>query len=97
MIGVYKIVNKINGKYYVGSSNDIKCRWSGHKNKLNNNVHENSHLQRSWNKYGSNNFDFIIVEETLNDKLSEQHYLDIAKNERKNCYNTSFIVGILQN
>jgi len=25
--GIYKIVNKVNGKYYVGSSNDIERRW----------------------------------------------------------------------
>ena len=27
-IGVYRIVNKVNDKYYVGSSEDIDRRWS---------------------------------------------------------------------
>jgi group I intron endonuclease len=91
--GIYKIINKVNGKYYVGSSNDIRCRWSGHKKQLKRNNHNNPHLQFSWNKYGPDNFEFVIVEETPEDKLVEQHYLDIAKNEKEKCYNTSFIVG----
>lgn len=27
--GIYKITNKINNKPYIGSSNNIKRRWSG--------------------------------------------------------------------
>ena len=60
--GVYKIVNRVNGKYYVGSSNHILKRWTRHKNDLDNNKHRNIHLQRAWNKYGENNFHFCIVE-----------------------------------
>lgn len=37
--GIYKIINKINGKYYVGSSKDIVTpnigRWYMHKYELN--------------------------------------------------------------
>ena len=36
--GIYKIINKVNGKYYVGSSNDILGaggRWKEHINGLN--------------------------------------------------------------
>ena len=29
--GVYKITNKINGKFYIGSSINIKRRWESHK------------------------------------------------------------------
>src|SRR3989304_1436717 len=61
--GIYKIINKTNGKYYVGSSNDIIGRWFTHKSQLNRNNHCNPHLQRAWNKYGKDNFEFIIVEE----------------------------------
>lgn len=46
--GVYKIVNRVNGKYYVGSSNHILKRWTRHKNDLDNNKHRNIHLQRGW-------------------------------------------------
>src|SRR5574343_389768 len=63
--GIYKIVNKVNGKHYVGSSNDIICRWKGHLNNLEKSKHDNKYLQYSYNKYGRDNFDFIIIEKCL--------------------------------
>ena len=64
--GIYKIINKINGKYYVGSSVNIKDypnnRWSRHIADLNANRHHNDYLQRAWNKYGQDAFEFIIIE-----------------------------------
>ena len=30
MYGVYQIVNKVNGKMYFGSSNDVYRRWREH-------------------------------------------------------------------
>lgn len=91
--GIYKIVNKVNGKYYVGYSKNIYIRWRNHKLYLNKGNHKNTHLQNSWNKYGSNNFDFILLENIPENILSEteQKYLNIAKNEKEKCYNKSFI------
>jgi group I intron endonuclease len=62
--GIYKILNKINGKFYIGSSINIKTRWSKHKSLLRNNKHDNEHLQNAWNIYGEDNFEFIILYET---------------------------------
>ena len=91
--GIYKIVNKVNGKYYIGSSNNIHQRWNQHKSSSNNNCHKNSHFQSSWNKYGKDNFEFIIVEvcDVKDLLIIEQKYLDISKQEKKLCYNSSFI------
>ena len=61
--GVYKITNIVNGKFYIGSSNDIKARWRQHKDKLRVNKHGNTYLQNAWNKYGEENFLFEVVEE----------------------------------
>jgi group I intron endonuclease len=93
--GIYKIINKINGKYYVGSSKNIHKRWLYHKEDLKNNKHHSQHLQRSWNKYGFINFDFVIVEEILKENLqiTEQKYLNVAKQEKEMSYNGTFIVG----
>lgn len=95
--GIYKIINKINGKYYVGSSNNIlgkKGRWYKHKNSLDKNKHPNDYLQNSWNKHGENNFEFLIIEEIESTKQKllkiEQKYLSIAKNEQDKCYNLNF-------
>lgn len=39
--GIYRIQNKQNGKFYLGSSCDIQRRWrDGHVNKLRKNQHE---------------------------------------------------------
>lgn len=94
--GIYKIINKKNGKFYVGSSRDVRGRWHVHKYLLINNKHHSIHLQRAWKKYGKNNFEFILVKECSEEDLLslEQTYLDIAKNNDKKCYNVLFeVVG----
>lgn len=55
---LYKIENKVNGKQYVGITNNIKRRWREHKNDLKNKKHCNIKLQNSWDKYGEENFVF---------------------------------------
>lgn len=56
--GVYEIVNTTNGKSYVGSSINMKKRWSEHRCGLRNNTHHAMVLQRAWNKYGEGAFVF---------------------------------------
>lgn len=79
MIGIYKIENKVNGKVYVGQSVNIETRWKNHRCELNRGTHYNDYLQRSWNKYGADNFDFSVIEECeqceLNDK--EIYWIDL--------------------
>jgi group I intron endonuclease len=62
--GVYKITNLKNWKVYVGSSSKsgVRKRMKQHKDSLNKGYHENSHLQRAWNKYGVENFEFSVLE-----------------------------------
>lgn len=65
MIGIYSIKNKVNGKIYIGQSTDIIDRLRHHLSELRHNRHSNSYLQRSFNKYGEENFEFDVVEECL--------------------------------
>lgn len=91
--GIYKIVNKVDGKYYVGSSQNINRRWQKHKCQLKNNQHWNKHLQNVYNKYGIDNFDYTIIEivEDVKELLSiEQKYLNECKNNPDNNYMISF-------
>lgn len=62
LCGIYCIENTINNKKYIGLSRDIRRRWNEHKSDLRNGHHENIYLQREWNIYGEENFQFDIVE-----------------------------------
>lgn len=59
--GIYTIVNNVNGKVYVGSSILLASRWRTHVSDLGLNIHDNQHLQSSWNKYGPSVFVFEAV------------------------------------
>ncbi len=61
LIGIYKIINMIDNKVYIGQSTNIKNRYCSHKSDLKNNKHPNNHLQNAYNKYGKNNFKFEII------------------------------------
>lgn len=76
--GVYAIINKSNGKYYIGSSKDISKRFSCHKASLRGGYHDNPKLQNAWNKYGEEYFDFIILQLVDEDNLlqEEQKYIN---------------------
>lgn len=81
-IGIYRIINLVNQKYYLGSSKNIQARWKyEHLKLLRNNKHENIKLQRAWNKYGEINFKLEILEYCQENELrtKEQHYLNELK------------------
>lgn len=81
MIVIYKIINTINGKFYLGSTKSFSIRKADHIRELNENKHHCIRLQHAWNKYGENSFEFKIVEECGIDNLlkREQYYLDTLK------------------
>lgn len=86
IIGIYKIVNKINDKLYIGSAVSIYSRFAVHKRLLKNNNHFNNHLQSSWNLYGENNFCFEIVLECDKNTLeiNEEYYIKHYRSNDKN-------------
>ena len=61
--GIYKIINVINNKFYVGSAEDFTRRKRVHWWMLRRGNHANKHLQAAWLKYGEQAFMFVIVEE----------------------------------
>lgn len=83
--GIYKIINIINNKCYIGSAKNIVYRWRRHKQLLRKNVHHSILLQRAWNKHKSDNFRFEIVENTENLISREQYYLDLLHPEYNIC------------
>lgn len=90
--GIYKIVNKANGRYYIGSSKDIHRRWLQHQRELADRTHHNAHLINAWHKYGKDSFEVAVLEEVSIDKLYEveQRYLDICAANPSEAYNLNY-------
>lgn len=86
--GIYQIKNLVNGNIYVGSAVDFKDRWRKHRQDLDKNKHDNEHLQRAYNKYKDENFEFTILE-YVEDKTilikREQHYINTLNPEYNIC------------
>ena len=60
--GIYKIVNKINNKIYIGRSLNIEKRFREHKHAEKAKVPHPYPIARAINKYGIDNFEFMIIE-----------------------------------
>jgi group I intron endonuclease len=95
--GIYQIKNLVNGKVYIGSSVNIKARWSGHRSSLRKNTHHSAALQRAWNKYGADAFEFSILE-IVADKSKiferETHYVSFFNSANGiDGYNTLVVGG----
>lgn len=62
--GIYIIKNKVNNKVYIGKTKKFSRRFFEHTKALNKGdlQQENEHFINAWNKYGEENFEFIIYE-----------------------------------
>jgi group I intron endonuclease len=88
---IYKIINTVNGKFYVGSTTNTRERFRVHRNRLRNNKHHSPHLQAAWNKYGESMFVFHVIETIAEDQslqAAEDVWL-LAHVGKSYCYNTS--------
>lgn len=96
--GIYTIINRINGHEYIGSSVNIKERWRLHVIRLRNNNHHSIHLQRAWNKYGEENFDFVILIKCKPEYLleNEQNYFEKEFPEYNICLIAGSSLGIIR-
>jgi len=89
---IYKIINLVNDKFYVGSTNNKKVRFRQHRKLLRGNRHHCKHLQAAWNKYGEDKFDFRVIEEVstgislqeVEDKYLQEHV------GKPYCYNSGY-------
>lgn len=83
-IGIYGIKNKVNNNIYIGKTGmNFGDRWDSHRSLLRGNKHFNQYLQRAWNKYGEENFEFVVIEDCsaneLNDK--ERYYIQLYREQ----------------
>ena len=58
--GIYFIVCKATGRFYVGSAADLHMRRRSHWTSLRGGKHGNKYLQRAWRRYGEANFEFQV-------------------------------------
>jgi len=89
---IYKIINLVNSKFYVGSTINQKTRFRQHRKLLRGNRHHCKHLQAAWNKYGEDKFLFAVLEvvpEVMCLQDVEQKYLT-AHVGQENCYNSGY-------
>ena len=94
--GIYQIRCVPNGKIYIGSSVDIRERWSQHRWSLRRGQHQNRFLQRAWNKYGEAHFELSVLEFVdMPDLLrAEQAWIDKSGCANKNIgFNISPVAG----
>jgi len=93
--GIYRIVNLVTGKIYVGSAVSLSRRFNNHKSDLNLNKHDNKYLQNAWNKYWQQSFKFEIIECCEKEKLleREQYWINTLNCVRPNGYNLNPIAG----
>lgn len=88
---VYKIINTVTNKCYIGSTKNFKKRMLDHKSGLKRGRHYNINLQTAWDKYGEKAFAFTSIEECENYREREDYYLNKAdiKNDTYNIAESS--------
>lgn len=86
---IYKIINLVNDKFYVGSTTNQKVRFRQHRKLLRGDRHHCKHLQAAWNKYGEEKFVFRVVEALLDGDdllVAENRWLSVHVGQPY-CYN----------
>lgn len=84
---VYKLVNKSNKRFYIGSSSQYESRKKRHIRDLKNNKHHCKGLQEDFNTYGLDFFYFEVI--CLCDNIKEVEQECINKNDWEFIYNES--------
>lgn len=83
--GIYSIRNLVTGDLYIGSSANVERRLQDHRDALLRGRYfekndQKLHLQRAWEKYGSDQFEFKCIDEVPEDRNLievEQWWLDV--------------------
>ena len=85
--GIYKITNTATGDFYIGSSKNVKKRWTEHKRKSMWKQNPNKQLYQDMQKYGVDKFEFEVLEEAEIEELKEkeQQFIETLKPTYNSC------------
>ena len=76
---IYKIVNSVNTKVYVGKTTDtFGTRWSQHKSRARH-TYRNHYLYNAMRKHGIDNFSMVVLEEVPDENLDVREMAWIAE------------------
>lgn len=89
---IYIIENTVNGKFYIGRTNNHATRKRGHFSELRRGVHGNPRLQNAWNKYGEAAFKFQVVDTASEESIEakEAEWFSAFDNDKTHLYNCHF-------
>lgn len=93
--GIYEFGPRQSVMAYGGRSGNIEKRWREHRQALRTGRHYNIHLQRAWNKYGEDVFEFRVlevIEDPDERRAAEQKWLD-KRHAEGTCYNIETTAG----
>lgn len=77
VMGVYQITNTVNGRIYVGSSNNLDSLWNKEKFMLEHGTHINKELQHDWKEYGGEKFEYLVLETVKHEQKIRYDYKDV--------------------
>ena len=79
--GVYKITNTVTGDFYIGSSKNVKSRLAVHKCQSTWKNYPSNQMYLDMMKYGTDKFEFQVVEEVEPEHLkeAEQQFIETLK------------------
>ena len=61
-MGIYRVLNRANGKALVGSSVNLPAILNRHQAQLKMGVHQNRTLQADWEEFGPDAFEFEVLD-----------------------------------
>lgn len=73
--GVFQIRNSVNGRILLGSSLNLHGPLNAHRFMLTIGSHRNRELQKEWNEFGGDKFDFEILETV---KIKDEPGFDVG-------------------
>ncbi len=72
-MGVISICCKLTGDLFIGISKDTRADFNSNRFKLAANGHPNKQLQKLWNEYGADSFEFSLVKKLKYENPHDDH------------------------